>query len=262
MNARPLVGAVAVVAAAALLVACDYEPKMAKTPVPTLSSSDRVVTTQDEEPPATEPTDPGVDEPSPIEVDPIHVTPGEETSVTLTPPEAPPELPTRPRRRMDIDQLDRAIRQVTGGFGWTEMQGSREVDQFEALAQTLGKPDFVETTQEDLTASALFQKFLNEAARTVCERLATAEAAGETSEPILFRYVSSTPTAEEAPGAVDQNLASLLLRFHGTRVDSADPALDHWRWLYRSALHVTDDPVKAWRTVCVGLIIHPAFYTY
>jgi hypothetical protein len=34
------------------------------------------------------------------------------------------------------------------------------------------------------------------------------------------------------------------------------------RWLYDSRLHVTRDPVVAWKTVCVGLISHPDFYTY
>jgi len=258
MSARAILVWVAV---AGLLVGCDYEPQVAKTQVPTLPRADRPVA---EEPIIEEPVveEPVVEEPTPVTIDPIHVTPGEDTPVTLTPPEEPPELPTRPRRRMDIDQLNRAMTQVTGGFAWTERQGGADVNQFDALAQTLGKPDFVETTQEDLTASALFQKFLNEAARTVCDRLATAEAAGETSEPILFAHATTTDTPDTAPEAIDQNLSSLLLRFHGTRILPDDPAFEPWRWLFDSALHVSGDPVRAWRTVCIGLIIHPAFYTY
>lgn len=251
----------ALLAVAGLLCACDYEPRVAKTVLPPTTPTKRPVVTPVEDPdPAV--TDPVVEQPKPVVVDPIRVPPGDDTPVTLTPPDEPIELPTRPRRRMDIDQLDRAIQQVTGGFAWTELQGGREVNQFEALAQTLGKPDFVETTQEDLTASALFQKFLNEAARTVCDRLATAEAAGETSVPILFRYATPTDTVASAPEAIDANLAALLLRFHGSRMSPDDPAFEPWRWLFASALHVSDDPVTAWRTVCIGLIIHPAFYTY
>ena len=39
---------------------------------------------------------------------------------------------------MDIDQLDTAIRQVTGGIGWTERRGNTTVNLFEELAGTLG----------------------------------------------------------------------------------------------------------------------------
>lgn len=239
---------------------CDYEPEVGKTALPPAAT-----------PAPPTPPDPNIDPndpdpidptPSPVVVDPVAVDLGDDRPATLTPPTPAPELPTRPRRRMDIDQLDRAITQVTGGFAWTERVGSRDVNQFEALAETLGRPDFIETTQEDLDPSALFSKFLGEAARTVCDRLATAEAEGTAPEAVLLRHVTPTDTHESAPEAVDANLAALLLRFHGARVAPTDPAFEPWRWLFASAVHVSDDPLVAWRTVCVGLIVHPDFTTY
>ncbi|MEZ4467376.1 MAG: hypothetical protein R3F43_23755 [bacterium] len=60
--------------------------------------------------------------------------------------------------------------QASGGTGWTETRGATEVDLFEELAATLGRPDYVQVTTEDLDPSALFLKFLDDAARSVCAR--------------------------------------------------------------------------------------------
>jgi hypothetical protein len=84
--------------------------------------------------------------------------------VHLLEPEAVPVL-ERPRRRMNLEQLDRAIQQVSGGLMWSERRNNNDVNLFESLSSTLGKPDFIEQTHEDLTPSSLFIKFLDDAAR-------------------------------------------------------------------------------------------------
>ncbi|MCA9517750.1 MAG: hypothetical protein KC635_22575 [Myxococcales bacterium] len=256
-------GLALVVAAAAMAVGgCDYESRVAPQARPTPRAPGTVPDDPGVTPPiGTDPT-PEVVEPDPVVVTPTTVTVGDETPVVIDLPAPPPEAPTRPRRRMDIDQLDASLRRVTGGLTWTVMVGSREDNQFEVLSSTLGKPDFIEKTQEDLTPSALFQKFLSEAARTVCERLAREEVAGTRPEPVLMVEASPTDTWESAPEAIEANLERLLLRFHGRRLAPADVGFDRWRWLFQSALHVSSDPVVAWRTVCAGLIMHPDFYTY
>ena len=120
----------------------------------------------------------------------------------------------------------------------------------------------------DLEPSLIFQKFLGDAARDVCDKLAAHEQVTHFTpgEPRhLFIEASPTQTLEGAPARIDANLRALLLRFHGTYVPEGQPehpALVRWRWLYRSAEHTAQDPVTAWRTVCVGLITHPDFYTY
>lgn len=270
--------------AIAALGACDdYGPKVlphGEVPTTPTTPIDTTPTANDATSSPTSPTDDdavtstdtGSVDPTPIEVEPVPVDIGGDHPVVVVPTPVPPQPPTRPRRRMDIDQLDMAIQQATGQ-AWTQTSGGKEVNQFQALAQTLGKPDFIETTQEDLSASTLFQKFLDEAARTTCDRLTAKEKAGfadgsltSDTPPILFRYATPSDTYSGAEAAkIDKNLAYLLLRFHGAHVAPEDPAMEPWRWLFQSALHVSPDPkdaTVAWRTVCVGLIVHPAFYTY
>ena len=91
----------------------------------------------------------------------------------LAPPVEPPVAEARARRRMNLDQLDAAFRRTSGGIGWTEMRGNREVNLLVELSATLGKPDYVQITTEDLDPSALFNKFLDDAARSICERMIT-----------------------------------------------------------------------------------------
>jgi len=168
-----------------------------------------------------------------------------------------PETPWANRRRMDIDQLDASMTTVTG-LVWEDSSGR---NQFETLASTLGKPDYIEATQEDLTVSMLFQKFLGDAARDICVRRAEGEASGSL-EPLLMSFVEPTMTTESNPDEVDMNVQELLLRFHGQSVELGDERLDPWRWLFTSTVHVTDDPVRGWRAVCIGLLTHPDFYSY
>tara|TARA_Y100001968_G_scaffold331477_1_gene386295 strand:+ start:2341 stop:2832 length:492 start_codon:yes stop_codon:yes gene_type:complete len=163
---------------------------------------------------------------------------------------------------MDIDQLDASIQRVTGGIAWTE-DGDPDDNLFEELASTLGKPDFIDSTQEDLTVSLLFQKFLGDAARSVCTELVQRELETPSSERVLLRYVDEETTPLEDAGAVQANLRYLLLRYHSELIPEGDPRVNPWSWLFESALHVNGGDVPAaWRTVCVALITHPDFYSY
>lgn len=168
-----------------------------------------------------------------------------------------PELRVRARRRLDLDQLSAAIRRATGGIGWDE---GGDGDHFEALAATLGKPDYLEITQEDLSPSALFHKFLDDAARDVCARLVEAELAGAAAT--LMVEAAATDIWDEAPEAVEANLRRLLLRYHGKALDQGAPELAPWRWLFQTVGHGSEEPTTAWRAVCVALITHPDFYSY
>jgi hypothetical protein len=190
--------------------------------------------------------------------DPVLGSLGEGVSANLAPSVPVVEPPSRVRRRMDIDQLSASILRVTGGLEWKV--GNNE--QFTVLATTLGKPDFVELTQEDLEPSALFQKFLDDAARSVCFELVEQELLKAADERVLLKHVGPEDTLAEMPEAVLQNLQYLLLRYHGRNLSPDSQQLEHWRWLYETAEAVSGAPLMAWRTVCVGLIVHPHFYTY
>ena len=167
--------------------------------------------------------------------------------------------PARPRRRMDIDQLDQSLRSVTGGIGWVDSSGR---DLFAANAETLGVPDWVSFTNEDLEASALFVKFLDDAARSACTTLIDRDAMATPADRIFFVHAEPAAMLPADQAAIDQNLAYLLLRFHGRRIALGSEELVPWRGLFESARGATDDANVAWRTVCVALIDHPDFYTY
>lgn len=204
---------------------------------------------------------------------PRAVTAGEPTAIDLLPPV---QVDFRPRRRMNIDQLSDAMKRVSGGIGWTNERGE---DLFEALGATLGKPDYIQRTVEELEPTVLFQKFVDDAARDVCSRMlradlaswereqaiASGEAEADPADPvpgrILLRHVGPEDTIADAPDAVDQNLRHLLAWFHNREVTD-DASLSHLKWLVESAAFVTGEPTQSWLGVCGVLFTHPDFYTY
>jgi hypothetical protein len=224
------------------------------------------------------PRDPGTSAniPTPTEpppgATPVEITESEGERVDLAAPyDAKRRIIPRPRRRMNIDQLEAAIMQVSGGIGWTEQRGRDEVNLFESLSSTLGKPDYAEITDEELEPTVLFQKFLNDAARSVCVKMLAADLAAlavtengeETAwSPRLLVHVSPDQTMTTHPDDIKANMQVLMQRFHGRRLSADASGLAHWHWLFRSASFVTETPTEAWLGVCVALFTHPDFYTY
>ncbi len=241
---------------AASLAACD--PDTAPTPTPAPEQPEQP---EPEQPEPEQPEQPETPErpeapeetrpvPAPVDVDTVGDRPAE-----LAPAPEPWQAPARARRRMNIDQLDAAFRRTSGGIGWTETRGNREVNLFEELSATLGKPDYIQITNESLEPSALFQKFLDDAARQVCARMIEADQA-RGATPILL------PVADEAGEMdVDRHLQGLLLRFHNRDLSLDSPDLMHWRWLYDTSTFVGDE-VTAWQAICATLFTHPDFYSY
>lgn len=205
------------------------------------------------------PAAPDARQPDPI---PVELMPGE--SVALMPPEPPPEVvvpPSRGRRRMTVDQIDAAVQRVSGGIAWTD--GRTETSLFQTLSKTLGKPDYIQITTEALDPSALFQKFLDDAARSVCARIVARDLeTPDTADRVLLRHVSRVDTLVSNTAAVDDNLQYLLQRWHGRVAEIGSPQLAGWRWLFESATFVSGEPLDGWNAVCVGLFVSPDFYTY
>lgn len=247
--------------AAAALVACDdgapatptlptveipNPPERPDEPRPPVEQPD------EPEPPVERPDEPEapvIERPAPAPVDIGHGATGR---AEIAPP-TPTKYPTsRARRRMNIDQLDAAFRRTSGGIGWTEMRGAVEVNLFEDLAATLGKPDYIQITTESLEPSALFQKFLDDAARKVCAAI-VARDRQTPADAVLI------PADDRDP---DVHLRDLLLRWHGRDLSLDSPDLMHWRWLYDSVSFVTGDADTAWHAVCGALYTHPDFYSY
>lgn len=168
-----------------------------------------------------------------------------------------PDEGERGLRRMDLDQLSASVARVTGGVAWVDNSGN---DQFETFAATLGKPDYLDRTREDLSPSPLFQKFLGDAARVTCTTAVAGEASGE-REAHLLGDVPIAARWADSQALIEANLRELLLDFHGVDLPEGDARLQPWAFLYESTEHTSDDPVEAWTAVCVALMTHPAFYT-
>ncbi|MGF1464986.1 MAG: hypothetical protein ACFCGT_02530 [Sandaracinaceae bacterium] len=167
--------------------------------------------------------------------------------------------PWRERRRMDLEQLDASLTRAAGGLSWMVNNQSG----FVVFADTLGVPDFVNRSAEDLTVNLLFTKFLEDAARSTCRRLVfgngDAEAAARAA---VFRMVDVGST--EVPlETLRAQVAELLLRFHGRRVAVDDPSLGPWLGLrHRVQESEGGTAQRGWEVLCVALITHPDFYTY
>jgi hypothetical protein len=103
-------------------------------------------------------------------------------------------------------------------------------------ARTLGEPDYLVSTEQNLEPSTLYAKFIDDAARSVCDQ--AIEADKTRTEKVITRHED-----------VAQNLRYLKLRMHGIQLDDVKPLQD----LYQKA---------GWRGVCVALVSAPEFHLY
>lgn len=179
---------------------------------------------------------------------------GDGTSASATAPEAQ----GRDWRRMNINQLEASLERVSGGIVWEE----DGVPVLEDLSATLGKPDYAQSTREDLVPNLLFQKFLDDAGTYTCTALLDREATDPANHVFLVN-AQLGDTLQTNADAVNANLAYLLLRYHGRSLAPDSDQLEPWRFLFDSTLLAAGGDTKvAWRNVCVGLVTHPDFYTY
>lgn len=298
MRSFPLVSALSLGLLVSLATGCDYERKVLAggpgladttappdtpdtTVTPDTTASDTMATPDTTAPDSTVPADSAPDTtpdteqadtalapdttpaPDPEWTHPevIGVDLGKGEDTPLDPLVPPPEVRPRGRARLDIDQIDLAFQTTLGGITWTRRSGNVDVNQFKALSETLGVPDFIDTTVEDLAATPLFSKFLGDAARKACADRIAADLAITTGR-ILMGDVPLDATLASHPEAIEAQISSLLLRFHGQTLRPADPGFGEWRWLFQSSTQLTGSSTTAWQAMCVALITHPDFYTY
>lgn len=202
-------------------------------------------------------TQPG-DTPKPTSPTPGKLIDGPDAPLVTPPPIA--EATERGRRRLDLDQLQQALIDATG-HNWTADRGGAVVNRYDELADTLGKPDFAGITHEELAPTVMFQRFLDDAARSVCGQLIDSERTAASSDRVLFVHAASTDQFATASARIELNLQMLLLRFHGRDFAVGSDAMRPWMWLYQQA-EAGSDTETAWNTVCVALITHPDFYTF
>jgi hypothetical protein len=177
-------------------------------------------------------------------------------------------------QRVSIAQLRGAFPVILGkdvnGKDITWMSGSNPA--LDKMADVLGEADYAFVTQDNRDPSALYLKFMDDAARDVCGRALTADAARPSAaDRVLLRHVGPTDTETTNAAGVAQNLDYLLLRFHGIKVKEGDtvrtaPLVKLFTDSVTAA--AAGKPVTAaevtegWRAVCVALITAPEFHLY
>ena len=199
---------------------------------------------------------------------------GPQTPIDHTPVDPGKIVKSAAARRFSVQQLRRSLPKLFGldadDKGITWMVGTNEgLTRFD---DPLGDPDFLDTTEQGLEPSPLYLKFMDDAARDVCNRALVADAAKEAqADRVLLRHVDIGDTAESAAAAVAENMRYLKLRFHGAYVAKGDDAaIAPLITLFSdatAAAAAADPPAaepasEGWRAVCVGLVLSPEFHVY
>jgi hypothetical protein len=173
---------------------------------------------------------------------------------------------SRSPRRLSVDQLIASVQVVAsddGSITWNQDKATIE--------RTLGKPDYIIVTDEDLTPSTLYMKFVDDLAHDVCNKMVAAPTASQ----VLMKYVANTDTLESNPTTVKQNMRYLYLRFFGRKVaDTDDTTIQPLLTVFDSVTNAKSTlpdggsgssalgPVEGWRAVCVAAFTSPDFHIY
>lgn len=181
-----------------------------------------------------------------------HPVPESWTEVPLQPNPGAPESSDRQTRRLTVDQLRRSIPALFGGITWTVPARQQPIAGFDALSSTLGEPDYIQATSNNLDPSPLFAKFMDDMAASVCRQALDRDAAGE-QPPLVVQH----------PSNPQENLRFLRLKLHGIFVaaDSME-GLEDLHELYTETLASTEDPIQAWWGVCIAMLTAPEMMAY
>ncbi len=174
----------------------------------------------------------------------------------------PVEQPlARAAGRMTIEQLARSIPIVTGGLRWTEDFGNGPTDMLEVLAPTLGQPDYIRITSENLEPTLIIAKFVQDAAYRICGRWVDRDRNAPLAERTLVRHENWTSLGEVDAKA---NLRMLNLRFYARTIGN-DAELTDLYDLFVNASSTAPAGRGAqdgWTAVCIAMMTDPEFILY
>lgn len=152
-------------------------------------------------------------------------------------------------RRMSVDQLRRSIPKLFGGITWTI--GRQRTVGFDALSRTLGEADYIQANTNNLDASPLFAKFMDDMAGDVCGKAVAHDHTAAPADKVLVRYDD-----------VAENLRFLRLALHGILVppDTTEGISELLQLFDEVAIVGTTD--DAWLAVCVAMLTAPELLAY
>jgi hypothetical protein len=201
----------------------------------------------------------------------VEVTPGGDALPADHPPLDSSQLPVRSAksRRMSVKQLRGTFPVAMG----KDVNGNDIVwmlysyPGLDKLADVLGEADYANRTDDNLEISPLYLKFMDVAARDVCDKALTADLAKpDKADRVLLRHVETLDTVDTNPDGVSANLRYLKLRLHGIKIaEDDDESISMLRTLFAGATKVNGAAIGAqegWRTVCVALLTAPEFHLY
>ncbi len=165
---------------------------------------------------------------------------------------------------MTVEQLARSIPVVTDGLRWVEDFGDGPTDMLAVLAPTLGAPDYIRVTEENLEPTLIVAKFMADASHRICVQWVARDEALPAAERSLVTHGAAWQSQD--PADVQANVRALLLRMFSRYVAPDDAAaVAPLAELFRTAA-ATAAPDRAaqdgWLAVCIALMTDPEFILY
>lgn len=193
---------------------------------------------------------------------------GESSAAPVDLAGGPRPPPSRGVRRMKIDTLQAAMTKVAGKdvFGNPIEWKFNNVNGFAdgAFGKALGRPDFQTSTSEAGVSSALYLKFVGDAARDVCSQMAkNDQLRTDATTRALF---PKAPLDGATDAQITANLQYLVLRFLGLRIAADDEMIEPLRGVYDAGVTAAvpgaeiKPAAEGWRGVCVALFESPLFH--
>jgi len=182
-------------------------------------------------------------------------------------PHPEPQALTRAPGRMTVETLRRSIPVITNGINWEEDFGDgNQTDVLEALSATLGAPDYLLVTEENLEPSLIIAKFMQDASNRICPRWVERDRGEAAASRSLVAHAGAWDSRAEAD--VKVALRALRLRFFGHRLPadgSQDAVLTDLLDLFNTA-SATSAPGReaqdGWLAVCIALMTDPEMVLY
>jgi len=179
----------------------------------------------------------------------------------------------RAARRLTVDQLRASLLAATG-YSWVASRvvsdpdsangvtALPDADMLEALAATLGRPDYVTSTNESIEPAVTFAKLANDAARSACRASVKDDVAPQGKEKHILRYATPKDTLASNPDAIRKNISYLVLRFWGRQIEASSVELAPIVGLFEQVTKAPGNPTEGWRAVCIAMATDPQFLTY